>query len=347
MLIAGLAVAVCTSIEPGPDSPAPMVDSARIMATLQALPTARAATGNEASRRGLEETEKLLTDLFRQMGYEPRLQELGWRATPQRRPESGEPDPYFPTWHNIIVEIPGRDLPSEVLIFGAHFDAVPRSPGADDNGSGVAAVMELARVLKDQPMRRTVRLILFNLEEIGLQGSTEYVTSILPAIQTGQERVIGMASLDMLGYYSDEPGSQRSPIPARKGLFEPPSVADFIGMAGVLMHRGFSQKLNTEMLAASPGLKTVVVDFLPIAPPDLLRSDHAPFLLAGMPAVILSDTANFRNPNYHRPTDSIDTIDLDRLTAVVRGLAGAAYVIAEPATGSTDEQSTQLEEAQD
>ena len=85
------------------------------------------------------------------------------------------------------------------------------------------------------------------------------------------------------------------------------------------------------MTKASPGLKIELVDFLPLPFPDMMRSDHAPFLLAGIPAVMLSDTANFRNPNYHTQSDTIETIDLERFEAVVVGLVGAVRAIAEPA----------------
>src|SRR5205823_6873781 len=115
---------------------------------------------------------------------------------------------------------PGTDLPGEVLIVGGHFDAVPDAPGADDDGSGTAAVLELARVLKGHPVRRTVRLIFFNLEEVGLKGSAEYLRSARPAFDSGKEKLIGMLSLEMLGYFSDAAGSQKSPIPRIEGVFD-------------------------------------------------------------------------------------------------------------------------------
>jgi Zn-dependent M28 family amino/carboxypeptidase len=230
-------------------------------------------------------------------------------------------------WNNIIIELPGRELPKEVLILSCHFDAAPNAPGADDDGTGVAALLEIARVLRDAPMRRTVRMIFFNLEEVGLKGSIEYVRSGRIA---KDERVTGMVSLEMLGYFSDEPGSQKSPIAKIEGVFDPPTVGDFIGIATIKSYQEFSRRLEREMKSAAPGLKVVTADFMPIAPPDFLRSDHAPFMLAGMPGVMLTDTSNFRNPNYHKPTDTVETIDEKRFTLVVRGVAGAAHAIAEP-----------------
>lgn len=326
--------------------PAELVDQARLIAKLEALPTQRAALGDIAHQQGLVETEELLLAQLRAMGYEPVLQPLSWNIERQRQHEARlaergtvQPRPMpettdelaSRTWNNIIVELPGVDLPSEVLIIGAHFDAVPGTPGADDNGTGTAALLELARVLKDVPMRRTVRLIFFNLEEIGLRGSVEYVRQNRATFESGKERLIGMVSLEMLGYFSDEEGSQRSPVPPIPGVFEPPTTGDFIAIATVRAHQAFSQRLGMEMRAAEPDLNVLVADFFPISPPDLLRSDHAPFMLAGLPGVILTDTSEFRNPHYHKITDTVDTLDHVRFTMVVRAVAGAVHAIAEPA----------------
>lgn len=314
-----------------PAPPAEQVDAQRLMALLRELPEKRAGMGRVEHWEGLKQTEELLASRLTELGYAPRFEDVPWRPPFHRNeaPDAPAHDP--PVFRNVIAERTGADLPAEVLIVAAHMDAVPRAPGADDNGTGVAAVLEIARVLHDHPTRRTIRYIFFTLEECGLVGSTRYVMNTRADWAAGKEKIVGMMSLDMLGYYSDQPDSQKSPIPPVPGVFEPPTVADFIGMAGILKHREFSQRLNAEMLAAAPGLKSVVVDFLPIAPPDLLRSDHAPFLLAGQPAVILSDTANFRSPHYHKATDTIDTIDVERFGLVVKGLAGAVYAIAERA----------------
>lgn len=178
-------------------------------------------------------------------------------------------------------------------------------------------------------MQRTVRLILFNLEEVGLVGSRAYVERIKDDVADGTQKIVGMISADGIGYYTDAPDSQKSPIPA-VGSFKPPTVGDFLGMAGLLRHRHFSQALDHAMRQREPALKTVVVDFLPIAPRDLLRSDHAPFLAIGVPAVILADTANFRNPHYHQPTDTVATLDKDRYTTAARAIIGALHTLAGP-----------------
>ena len=319
------ALAAPAAQPPVTEAPAPetLVERDRLMATLAELPTKRAAWGDQAHRAGLRDTEKHLAERLRAMGYDVALDPIDFIGGGGRR-EGEEP------WNNLVVEIKGRTLPSEVLIFAAHFDAMPNCPGAEDNGSGVAALLEMARLLKDRPMHRTVRLIFFNLEENGLVGSRAYVERMLDKWNSGDERVLGMVSLDMIGYYTDEPDTQKSPIPPR-GNFKPPTVGNFLGLGGILQHRWWSTALLRAMHEAEPKLPTYALDFLPIAPPDLLRSDHAPFLAAGQPAVILSTTAEMRYAHYHKPTDTIDKIEPARYTLAVRALVGAAWRLAGPA----------------
>ena len=323
------------------------------MATLRSLPTARAALGDEASREGLRKTEEQLIGALKELGYTPELHEFKW-ALPARRfgdlKQEEKPKPQEHTFRNIIVEIPGKELPGEVLVVGAHFDTVPTTPGADDNGSGTSALLELARVLKEEPLKRTVRLVFFNLEEVGLVGSSRYVASLREKGVVGKpeagnrkpesektggqgeaeaapkEKIIGMISLECIGYFSDEPGSQKSPIPPIKGVFEPPTVGDGIALVGFQRDQAFVNALTKGMKAGAAELRVDAFAF-PMPLPDLMRSDHAPFYAAGVPAVMLTDTANFRNPNYHQPTDTVDTIDAERFTLVVKGVAGAVVEV--------------------
>jgi Zn-dependent M28 family amino/carboxypeptidase len=289
------------------------------------------------------------------MGFEPKLDPLEWNLKKQAETEERlrkeaeknapaggappavesrlapetTPELASRTWHNIIVEIPGTELPKEVLIVSAHFDAVPGSPGADDDGSGVAVLLEAARVLKDRPMKRTVRLIFFNLEELPLLGSKSYVQRLKARLEAGEETIVGMVSLEMLGYFSDAPNSQRSPIPRIEGFFEPPTVGDFLGVLTSKNHSAFARRWAEGMVNAAPALKVNVADMFPIVPPDFLRSDHGPFLLSGMPALMLTDTSNFRNPNYHQPTDTIPTLDPERLTLAAKGVVGGIRAVAD------------------
>ncbi len=319
-----------SAAEPRPPAPAPRpalpedeVSQERLLATLRMLPTKRSPWGDEAHEAGLRETEAILLRELRALGLEVTLDPvdfIGRRGRERREPAT----PY----HNLVVEFPGSaEHADEVLILGAHFDAVPNSPGADDNGTGTAALLEAARVFRGRPLRRTVRLVFFNLEEVGLVGSRAYAQRIRPDLEAGRFKVVGMVSMDMLGYFTDAPDSQKSPIPPSR-LFKPPTVGDFIAAGGVMAHRTFSRAFEQAMNQAEPRAKTVFVDFLPIAPPDLLRSDHAPFLALGLPAIILSDTANFRSPHYHKPTDTIETLDMERFTLTTRAIIGGWWRIA-------------------
>jgi hypothetical protein len=328
-------------------APHEQVNGARLMETLRSLPTARSVMGDEAHWQGLLETERLLHEGLTALGHEVRVHEFEWtlpermrrmvlRASeiddsPEATEAAGAEGRHL--HRNLYVDIVGHVLPREVFVVGAHFDAVPGSPGADDNGTGVAAVMELARVLRETPMKRTVRLMLFTAEEAGCVGSSKYVAdwrdkqSALP--EEERERIVGMVSLEMLGYFSDEPGSQKSPIQPIKGVFEPPTVGNSIVIVGIAPHKALTEGFEAGMLLGAPAMPVTRVDFSPVPLLDFMRSDHRGFLLAGIPAFMLTDTANFRNPHYHKATDTADTIDVSRFTLVVRGVARAVQRMAD------------------
>lgn len=321
--------------------PAARVSEARLMGTLRDLPPARSAVGDLAHQQGLAQAETLIRIWLADAGYEPALEPLQWNLAWQRQHDErlGVPPRWrvpettealaSRTWHNIIVEIKGRETPAEVVVLGAHFDAVAGSPGADDNGSGAAGLVEIARALHGTTPRRTIRLVFFNHEELRVIGSSEHVKARRARWDAGEERIIAMVSLEMIGYFTDAPNSQKSPAPPIKGVFEPPTVGDFIALATVSRHSPVARFLGEGMARHAPGLKVFVADMFPVALPDMLRSDNAPFLLAGLPAMMLTDTSNFRNANYHKPTDTPDTLDPARYTLVVRGLAGAAFDLAD------------------
>jgi len=312
------------------------VSTERLMETIRSLPSKRSSWGDEAHRKGLRDVEKQLFDKLKALGYTPQLDPIDFighrvqKDGDKPEAEGGDGAPY----NNIVVDIPGATLKDKVLVLSAHMDAVAGAPGADDDGSGVAVLIEAARLLRNRPTQRTIRLVLFNLEENGMVGPQAYTQRIKPVLDEVKEQIVGMVSMDMLGFYSDKPDSQKTPLPPMEipGVisFKPPTVADFIGGATILRFRKFSRALDKQMKLAEPDVKTVLVDFLPVAPPDLLRSDHAPFIALGVPAVILSDTANFRNPNYHKPGDTIETIDPDRLTIAAKAVIGGYYRLAGP-----------------
>jgi len=307
----------------------------RIEADLRRLPTKRAINADEENLRGLAKAASMIERELEELGYEVHEQEVAWSL-----PVRGRENPVR-TSRNLWVDVRGVESPEEVLIVGAHFDAVPGSPGADDNATGVVAALELARVLRDRPTERTIRIMFYTAEEVGLVGSRRYAYKVAyPAIESGEETFIGMISLDMLGYFTDEPGSQDSPIPDIPGIFKMPDAGDFLGVVAVFKYHDFNAALIEAMERAAPDLKIVSSGMIPEPIPDMRRSDHAPFWDIDIPAVLLTDTSNFRNPHYHTPRDTIETLDLARLTLVVRALAGGVYELAGPIEAARDDASS-------
>lgn len=318
--------------------PAARIEPSRLIKDLRDLPPSRTVSTSPDRQIVLKNTEEMLLGKLRHMGYTPVEQYLKWTTKGDARVLTNTgwttvPDPAPKTWRNIYVEIPGKTHPNEIIIVSAHFDSVPGTPGADDDGTGVAAALELARTLKDTPMQRTVRIVLFNLEEIGLVGSTEHAAWTKQRLDAGTETIVGMMSLEMLGYFTDEPNSQRIPIPAIPGVFEPPTVGDFIAIVANQASATFARSLVCGMNDAEPTLKTTLIDFVPgvgETMPDVRRSDHAPFWDIGVPAALVTDTSEFRTPHYHKPSDTIDTLDMDRYTKTCRAIAGAVWRLAGP-----------------
>ncbi len=240
-----------------------------------------------------ERARALVRERFESLGYTVSLQAVE--------------DARFPTT-NVIAELRGTERPEEVVLVGAHYDAF--HAGADDNSSGVAAMLELARVVAGRRFARTVRFVGFDLEELGLVGSTRYVREGLG------ETVVASLVFDCIGYRDATPGSQ-SGLPG----FPIPNTGDFVAAIANEESRGRVEELYAlgERLAFVP-VRAVVTPGDGAGPisGNLMRSDHAPFWLAGHSALFLTDTANFRNPHYHRDTDTPDTLDADFLAGITR-----------------------------
>ncbi|MCC6285845.1 MAG: M20/M25/M40 family metallo-hydrolase [Phycisphaerales bacterium] len=305
-----------------PDRPAPAaeVDAARLMATVDAFPHKRSPEGSPEHLQGLRDTEAMIREELTGLGYDVHEQPVPWVRRP--RAEGAEPI----EWFNLWVDIRGSERTGEVVLVGAHFDAVPRSPGADDNASGAAAALELARVLRGREPRRTIRIMFFTLEEYGLVGSRAYVEEFAgPNHREGKETIAGMISLDMIGIFSDAENSQRSPLPRVGPLKMIPTTANFITVVGIQSSHELSAPFAESMAQAAPDLPVLRFDMLAVPIPDMLRSDHAPFWGMGVPAIHITDTSEFRYDHYHRPTDTIDRIDRDRYAMVVRGIAQGVW----------------------
>ena len=226
---------------------------------------------------------------------------------------------------NIEVEIRGGDRASEIVVVGAHYDSVLGAPGANDNGSGVAAVLELARLLKDAKPARTLRCVLFVNEEppfdrTDVMGSRVYARR---ARERG-ENIVAMFSLETIGWYSEQPGSQRYPFPLN--LFYP-STGDFIAFVSNLASRALLHE-TIASFRRHAGIPSEAVA-APAWIPGVDWSDHWSFWQEGWPALMVTDTAPYRYPHYHSGTDTPDKVDYERLARVVTGLHGMLRELAE------------------
>jgi Zn-dependent M28 family amino/carboxypeptidase len=205
-------------------------------------------------------------------------------------------------------------------ILGAHFDTVAGTPGADDNASGIAVLLEVARLARLARMPRPWTFIGFTTEEPPAYF-TPYMGSRVYAqrAKKHKEQILGMICLEMVGYYRTEPNSQSLPLWLR--FMGYPTTGNFIGVVSDRRSRPFMQDLAA---ALKQGCRLPVVTLaVPLGGqllPEVRLSDHANFWDEGYPAVMVTDTAFFRNQNYHTPRDTMDTLDLDAMTELTLGL---------------------------
>lgn len=270
-------------------------------------------------------------------GYiEKTLAALGYTVTPQEFDADGK------TVRNLDANLPGHTHPDQILIIGAHYDTVPHCPGANDNATGVAALLEMARHLRNTKLARTVRFVAFVNEEppffhTDLMGSLVYARRC----RQRRENIVGMLTPETIGCYRDEPGSQTYPTdliadathPLLGGLLTSvarlalPNTGDFISFVG--------NTFSNDLLRAAIGSFRRHTPFPSegyAAPGESLGlSDHWSFWQAGYPAVMITDTAPFRYPHYHRPTDTPDQIDYPRTARVTAGLTRVTQDLADAA----------------
>jgi Zn-dependent M28 family amino/carboxypeptidase len=228
---------------------------------------------------------------------------------------------------NLVAELPGGNRKDEVVIVGAHYDTVESTPGADDNASGVAVLIEVARMMRQFRPARTVRFVGFACEEpphfyTGEMGSQVYAR----LCRSRGERIRGMLCLEMVGYYSAEPGSQRVPESIPRSLHKAfPQRGNFLAAVGNMrswrllwrFRRGFKRAVRFPLFSIA----------LPEKVTEIRLSDNSSFWDQGYPALMLTDTSFLRNPHYHLPSDTPDTLDYERMAQVTVGIVGAVTAI--------------------
>jgi hypothetical protein len=269
------------------------------------IATVAAAEHNLSNYAELENVARYIEDTLASLGYRPGRQEFLVEGKIVRNIDA-------------VVE-PPIDLPNpEVIVVGAHYDSIIGSPGANDNATGVAAVLELARLLHDLRGKsaKRIRLVLFVNEEppyfkTEAMGSLRYVQALVER----QERVVAMYSLETLGCYSNEPGSQKYPAPF--GLLYP-NRGDFVAIVGTLRSRPLVWRTVRSFRSHTAFPSTGGV--APGSIPGIDWSDHWAFGRHGFQAAMFTDTALFRYPHYHLQSDTPDKVDPEMLARVVKGV---------------------------
>ena len=211
---------------------------------------------------------------------------------------------------NFILKLPGREPSLTPMLIGAHYDGPLHSIGADDNASGVAALLELARRWSQKPPRRPIWLVAFDQEEWGMYGSA----ALAEQLKKQRQKLKLMVSLEMLAYTSD---SQDYPLPAMEAVYG--NRGDFIALVAntgaalmlTQLTHAMGQHVTTKALPVPNAGRDV---------PDVRLSDHSPFWDQGYDALMVTDTSFMRNPNYHQMSDTVETLDLPFFASVVEGL---------------------------
>jgi len=259
----------------------------------------------------LEQAAQYISTQLTAAGYTPRRQTFELAKLPLS---------------NVETVLQGTTHGAEIVVVGAHYDTVVGCPGANDNATGVAAVLELAQRFSGRRQPRTIRFVAFVNEEppffqTAHMGSAVYAN----ALRSDDERVVGMLSLETMGYYSEERGSQRYPAPMATVY---PDVGNFIGfVANVASARLLWRARRAFKRRTSFPLQSATV---PAAIPCVGWSDHWAFWQAGYPAMMVTDTAPYRYPWYHTADDTPEKVDYDRLAHVVDGLETVIEAIAIP-----------------
>lgn len=237
---------------------------------------------------------------------------------------------------NFVGRKKGLIDENTVYIIDGHFDTEINSPGADDNGSAVASVMEALRVLAPYHFKKTIKFIGFDLEEEGLIGSIHFNQN---GGISDEETIEGVFNFEMIGYYDNTPGSQMFPtgfnflFPEAYNAVEADDFrGNFITNVGIHFAPELIEAYENAAMEYVPELRVISLaapSSWQLLAPDLGRSDHAPFWLNFIPALMLTDGANFRNPYYHSPADTIGTLNFTFMSNVVKATVAAVAELAE------------------
>ncbi len=232
---------------------------------------------------------------------------------------------------NLIVETRGEGRPSEIVVLGAHYDTIPTTPGADDNASAVAVLLEVARLMRGWRPRRTVRFVAFACEEMPYFHSSEMGSQVYArSCRERGERIIGMLCLEMVGFFTSQLGVQQLPPGIPRWLrWAFPKRGDFLAAVGNLRSIGLLRQFRRGFKRATRFPLFSIA--LPELIHDIRRSDNASFWDQGYSALMLTDTSYLRNSHYHMPTDTPETLDYDSMARVAQGVHGGLVTLSQAA----------------
>lgn len=246
----------------------------------------------------LEQAAKYIEKEFLKAGLEVKEDSFQWEGR---------------SYKNIVAEKKGATFPQRVFILGAHYDTVPGSPGADDNASGIAVLLEVARKIRTAHINGSVRFIAFSLEEYNFIGSAHYVEKL----KKGEEEILGMVSLEMVGFT----GLKQNYPPLLNPKYYP-NVGDFIAIVGNERSKELLENVCRSFKTHIPKLplEFIIVPGKGEGMEEARLSDHRPFWDHGFPALMVTDTSFLRNPSYHLPSDTLETLNFEFMREVAIGI---------------------------
>lgn len=296
--------AVCCSGPPKPSPPPHLKANIENLTESVGFLTNIRPYRNYRNPKSLDKAAWFIESQLKTYGYEPEIQ----RFTVQGK-----------SYQNVIARYGDSQKPK--MVVGAHYDVFHNQPGADDNASAVAGLLEIARLIRANGLETAfeIEFVAYTLEEppfflTDRMGSFIHAESLYKAGET----VRGMISLEMIGYFTSEEDSQEYPFAIMKWFY--PSVGDFIGVVGNFGSRSLVDGMAEYMKTAAIGVETLKA---PALVPGVDESDHRNYWHFGYQAVMITDTAYFRNPNYHRESDTMDTLDFEKMAEVVTGVTWA------------------------
>jgi aminopeptidase YwaD len=285
----------------------------RILACIERIDEAKVRHHVESFCEIGPRCDELPSSIYSTLAYlKEALHEYGYHVQEEQSDSEYQP--------NVIAELTGTMSKNRVFEIGAHYDTKPNTPGADDNASGLAGLLEIARAMAGIKCRRTIRFCFFGMEETTRGGSRSHVAGI---VCRANERLAGVLVFEMIGYRTYESNSQRTPFRIPLVLW-PPRIGNFIVVVSDFRSSSLATRFQKAARRYVPTLRVYPVKRIGRLLKDGIRSDHSMYWQAGRKGVMITDTANFRNPNYHRPSDTPDTLDFNFVVQVTQVAAATA-----------------------